>query len=225
MSQVNPSKSSAELSAGVRSTLSLVLFIHLFAIAVALSSYTNPSGVQSRLREMLAIYAQNLNFDLNQNAYNVARFHQTHATPSDVDFQITIESADGSRKQLIPEDSLFPPLRQRRYQSLANAIGNMAESEEYQAVLPRAIAASVLNDWNVKSGKFLCRGHFLPDIEFRASSDPKVQDPYSETYYRTAYEATVVVTPDQVYVNKISTARDVAPVEQSPGAGGKGPRP
>jgi len=226
MSQVDPAESSVTLRPGARSALSLVLFIHLFAIAVALSSYASPSGVQARLREMLAVYLQNLNFDLTQNAYNVARFHQTHATPSDVDFQLQIDATlpDGTARTLtIPEDGLRPPLRQRRYQSLANAVGNMAESEEFQAVLPRYIAASVLNDWGASAGKFTCRAHFLPDIEFRASSDPKVQNPFSETYYRTAYQATVIVTRDQVYVNKISEARDVAPVDPAPGTKGTQP--
>jgi hypothetical protein len=221
MSHASPSSPNL-LSPGARSAISLVLFIHLFAVAVALSSYANPSGVQVRLREMLAIYLQNLNFDLNQNAYNTGRFHQTHATPTDVDFLVQIEAAlpDGSTRSLsIPEDGLVPPLRQRRYQSLANAIGNMAENEEYQAVLPRAIAASVLSDWGVSSGKFTCRAHFLPDIDYRTSADPKVRDPFSETYHRIPYQATVIVTPDQVYVNKIGEARDVAPVDPSAAKG------
>src|SRR5262245_51297481 len=80
-----------------RSWASLLLFIHLFAIVVAVTTYTRPSGLQVRLHALFAPYLRNLHLTPYPNSYPFARFHLTHGGRTDVDFtcEIDVQTSDG----------------------------------------------------------------------------------------------------------------------------------
>lgn len=211
-----PSEEST-LSEGVRTTINLLLFIHLFAVAVAVTSYTNPSSLQVRLRETLAPYLQSFNFDLVPNAYNAAIFHLTHATEDDVDFTIEIDGrrTDGTTpKQTIPPPGLWPPERRRRYQALANAVGALCGNDELRLVLPSAIAGGVARQLALTKGSIRVRGHLLQDVTDFDSADPARRDPYGENFFRTALEGSVVISPTEAIVIPKAAAGEVAPVDK-----------
>ena len=199
----------------------MFLFIHLFAVAIALASYTDPSTLQERLRTVLAPYLTTLNFDLNPNAYPTGRFYLTHDLPIDVDAVIHVDATlpDGEERSItIPEPGLWPPERRRHYQALANAANTLVESDDYQAVLPKAIAGAILRSWGATSGTVRIERHLPLQLDEVDSSDSSKSNPFSPKHYSTVYEAKVLVSPSgQVDLVKKVAAGEVAPVDKNRG--------
>jgi hypothetical protein len=205
-------------SSEVRGVVSLLLFIHLFAVVISLASYTAPSTLQDEIRKLLAPYLATLNFDLNPNAYPTGRFYLTHDLPVDVDAVIHVDGTlpDGTERSItIPEPGLWPLERRRHYQALANAASTLVENEDYQAALPKAIAGSILQSWGATDGTIRIERHFPLQMENAASRDSSRNDPFGPTRYSTVYEAHVLVSPTgQVDLAKKVAAGEVAPVDK-----------
>ena len=222
MAQVRPSSDDAPLPAqGVRTTISLLLFMHLFGLVLGLTAYASPSSLQMKLKVVFGAYLQTLNFDF----YNSARLYLTHASPTDIDFtvEVTSKGADGQVATLtLPPADLFPPQRTRRYQSLANAAGSLATppqpgepiDEEMAAVLPKSIAASLLARQGATSGTVKIRAHYLVSVDDFESDVIARRDPFDAMRYATSYEAQVLLRPDGVDLLKTAAAGEVAPVEK-----------
>ena len=200
--------------------VSLLLFIHLFSVLVALASYTAPSTLQERLRTLLAPYLATLNFDLNPNAYSTGRFYLTHDLPVDVDAVIRIDATlpDGQQRSItIPEPGLSPPERRRHYQALANAANTLVENDDYQAILPKSIAGAILRSWGATGGTVLIQRHLPLQLEEAQSGDSTRSNPFGPKHYSTVYEAKVLISPNgQVDLAKKVAAGEVAPVDKKP---------
>ena len=145
-------------SSEVRGIVGLLLFIHLFTVTVALTSYVFPSALQARLLQVFGLYSATLNFDLAPNVYPAGRLYLTYGDTfsevGDVDFSIEIDATlpDGAVDKItIPAPGLWPGDR-RHYQALANAAGAMATSEDVEPVLLRSIAASDPETWEPTKG-------------------------------------------------------------------------
>jgi hypothetical protein len=207
-------------SSEVRTLVSLLLFIHLFCVAIALSAYAAPSALQERIRTFFAPYLATFDFDVNTNAYPTGRFYLTHDREEEVDAVIHVEGTlpDGTTQSLtIPEPGLWPPERRRHFQSLANVASALVEDEERQAVLPRAIAGSLLGSWGATNGSLRIERHLSQAMEEIGSNDPDRRNPLSTRHYRTAYDARVLVSPDgRVELIKKVAAGEVAPVDKKP---------
>ncbi len=214
------SESQPRWSPEVRSWVSLLLFVHLFAVVVAMTSYTRPSGLQEKLHALFAPYLRNLHLTAVPASYPFARFHLTHNTSSDVDFSCEIDSAGPagtSEKSILPQPGLWPAVRWRRYQNLANATGALASDEandEFGSILPRAIAGSVLKRGGASQGTFRCRAHYLPEIDEMDDVVADNRGPLEK--YATTYEAQVFISSSGVELLKKSTTLEVAPVESAP---------
>jgi hypothetical protein len=206
-------------SAEVRGLVSLVLFIHLFAVVIALAAYARPSTLQERLRTLLSPYLATLNFDLNPNEYPTGRFYLTHDLPVDVDAVIQVDATlpDGEERSItIPEPGLWPPERRRHYQALANAANTLVESDDYQAVLPKAIAGALLSSWGATTGTVRIERHLPIQMVDVGSHDAGKSDPFSPSHYSTVYEARVLVSPGgQIDLVKKAAAGEVAPVDKN----------
>jgi hypothetical protein len=203
-----------------RTAASLVIFVHLFALVVAVTTYTRPGPLQVRLHDLFALYLRNLHLTAYPVSYPFARFHLTHALPTDVDFncQVEFQKAGGPEVVSIPSAGLQPPVRFRRYQALANATGTLADAEEsddFSALLPKSIAGSVLRSHGASQGVFRCRAHYLPEIE--SMGEVEAGRTRALENYGTIYEAQVLVGPRTVDVLRKSETLDVAPVEGGPG--------
>lgn len=212
-------------SAETRTWVSLLLFVHLFAVVVAVTSYTRPSILQERLHSLFEPYLRNLHLTALPNSYPFARFHLTHAGATDVDFTIEIEAqrADGTTDVVaLPPTPLQPLVRFRRYQALVNATGSLATGEMGDAVisiLPKTIAGSVLRHENADGGVIRIRSLGLPsfdDIGSLAAMARAARENVSDVY-----EAQVIVSPDSVELLRKATTLEIAPVE----AGNRGAAP
>lgn len=219
-----PAKASApaalQWSPEVRSLVSLLLFVHVFIVFVAVTTYTRPSDLQQRLHQLFAPYLRMFHLTAYPVSYPFARYHLTHALPTDVDFTCEVEfEANGQAQTVtIPQRPLWPLIRSRRYQALANATGTLADEEgdeDLGGILPRAIAASVLRSYGATQGTFRCRAHYLPQLE----QMPEVAAGKREALenYRVTYEAQVIAQGGVVELLKKSRTLEVAPVETSPG--------
>lgn len=198
----------------LRNWVSLLIFLHLFAVFVAVTAYTRPSGMQEQLHRVFGMYLRNLHMTAFPVTYPFARYHLTHASPTDVDFTCEVEVTDDSgakQTTVIPVDGLFPRVRYRRYQALANATGSLAaneENDEFNSILPKAIAGGILKRHGATQGLFRCRAHYLPEPETMGTYNPEQRGDLD----RVVYEAQVFLSPTGVELLKKSSTLEVSPV-------------
>jgi hypothetical protein len=222
-----PPPSPALPSETVRGFVSLLIIIHVFAVVVALASYTSASRLQIKLsKEMLAPYLRNFNFDMTHVYPAVTRLHLTHADVADIDFALSgeLKNAAGQPESWqLPESGLWPRIRYQRQLQLANAAGGLAQREDEEAeILPRALATSKLQAAGAKSGTLKVTAHYLPNIEDLTSPETARRDPFNATYYQAVFDAKTLAGPMGLDLLKTSAKGEVAPV-----SGGKatGPAP
>jgi hypothetical protein len=210
-------------SSEARTVASLLLFAHLFALLVAVTTYTRPSPLQQRLHELFDPYLRNLHLTAYPVSYPFARYHLTHALPSDVDYVCQIEFQDAAgvaHTETIPPAGLRLPIRSRRYQLLANATGTLADDEAFEeiaGILPKAIAGSILRQHGASAGVFKCRAHEVPFLEDMGNVESGRRQVLAN--YRDVYEAQVLVSAERVDLLRKSQTLEVAPVER----GARGP--
>jgi hypothetical protein len=138
----------------------------------------------------------------------------------DFSCEVDVKSASGEdAKVVIPPPGLWPPIRYRRYQNLANAVGslvnNQATDESFASILPKAIAGAVLRQHDAKQGTFRCRAHYLPELSAMATVTATKREPLEN--FGNVYEAQVFAAANgSVDLLKKSTTLEVAPVETTP---------
>lgn len=201
---------------GVRTVVSLLIFVHLFLVAIAFTSYSSASALQQRLLQVFAPYLKTFSFDVNRTYGASARYHLTHALQTDVDYAVEVDAKINGRTEqvFIPPADIWPHQRRQRYQALANATGWLFEDPVAQSVLPRAIAGGVLESLGASQGTIRVRAHYLVSLENMSSASPAQRDPYAPGYYNTVYEAAVLVSDGNVDLLKRSAAAETAPVDQ-----------
>ncbi len=209
------------LSPGVRSAISLVLFIHLFCLWVAMCSYVSPSGLQMRLRQVVGPYLRLFNFDLNHVTYSPNHFYLTHAQQTDIDFRVTVTTPTASgtaETTVLPEPDLWHTARYRRQLNLANTIGSIVgvdeANEAIEGILPQAVAATDMRRLGAAKNNIVVRGRYLPSLEQIESANAEESNPDSPRYFRDVFTADVFKVGDQINLLKASTRGEVAPVEK-----------
>lgn len=202
-----------ELSAGLRTTISLLLFIHFFFILVTVAaSFAPVSPIRSEFgRRFFRAYPEALYQDL---AYN---FHLTYAERDDTDHDLVLNlpAAEGQSEPVpvvLPEPGMKPGIRRRRYQMLAYYLIQSSESDEIGALLPRAVGARVMVERGVDQVTLRGRAQMLQDVEDVKSDDPSHNDPRAERYFRDLYQARVWRDAGEVQLYKIEERGDTAPV-------------
>ena len=200
--------------AEIRTVITLVLIVHLFAVTVALAAYTQPSPLLANLRDLLSPYNAALSFDVFHLYYGGSRWHLTHGAPTDVDYTVVVETKmhDGSvRTTTVPPPDVQPPIRRRRYQALANAIGSAAGNEQLEIILPRTVAGSLIKRADAKRGTVTVRA-FTPGPQDVYTDEYLLRSPFNATA-STVFAADVLVEGGQVDVVKKASALEVAPAQ------------
>ncbi len=205
-------------SQGVRTTISLLLFLHLFALFVAIVSNARPvSPMRRQLRAVPVVepYLRLLHMDL---AYN---YHLTYASEFDTDhfFELRL---DGAAPDAAPQQiALFPPpdagtgLAAQRYRNLALNAAQAVGNPNVEGLIPQAVAQRLLQERGIDSGghELLLRRHLLQSREAVTAADAQLRDPYSSNYYANAYEADVHFFEGELFLTKRASALETAPVE------------
>lgn len=214
----------------VRTSVSLLLFLHFFALGVAVFSNWSPSPLALKLRDVPGVlwYLQPLDMDLSYiGLYNL---HDGMPEDTDAFVEVDLKFRDGTEEHVaFPETKTPGRFNRRHFARLADVAGDLAASQEnqdLQSIVPQAIAAHVVaaaqaEGKKFRSGTIRVRRLYLQPIEAVESSLPAERDPYSDTYVRKIYEAGIVVVGGKVQLLKSEEARDVAPAAASPAKTGK----
>jgi len=206
---------------GLRTLLSFLLFLHLFALSVAVAANARPvSRLRNALLQIPGIrsYLDLLNMDL---AYN---FHLTHATELDTDHFVEIEldwhgqSDPTARRLTLPEPGMRPGMRARRFRNLARVMATVVGEDDVESLLPYAVARGLLASHGIEQGhhRFRCRRHFLLQMDDVRSIDPAIHDPFQPNRYGTAYQADLIVSRGALSMIKAAAAAETAPAERKP---------
>ncbi len=208
---------SPELPAeGFRTLLSFLLFLHLFALFVAVASNVGPvSAVRRQLANVPLVrpYLQWLHMDLGYN------YHFTHATELDVDHVIELElgqAADGAAAVQFPVQGLRPRVRARRYGNLMYTLSRRLGDDSVGGVLPVEISQRLLAERQIDRGKhqLAVKRQLLIPRESMEALDPAVRDPYDPQWYETVYRANLSFFQSRLHLTKAAGAGENAAVRQ-----------
>jgi hypothetical protein len=200
----------------LRATVSFLIFVHLFALAVAIISNWNPSTLATRLRQNVPLIKPYLQFLAMDQAY-LPLYGLTFAMPEDTDVAVEVELnlPDGSQQLItLPSSDQWPRQRWRHDARLAETTGDLTGEafRNIESILPQAIAAHYVTKYGAKGGTIRCTRHFLQEIESAGRSDP-----YEPSRYSRVYQARILVVGDNVQLLKIEAAAEVAPAAMSEG--------
>ena len=208
-STTSPSQPAGIPSVEMRTVVSFLIFVHLFALTAAL---VFTPGMSSDLEQrvvnlpVLRQYRQALDMNLPYT------YHLTFGG-EDFDFEhqleVDLELPDGQRKLVIlPGPGLWPRSRHNRYQMLAFNTAAGIGQENIETILPQGITYGLLDQYGATRANFRCRVHLgLGRDRIIAKADPQAPETW-----RTVYEAAIWKTPDgQIRLLKQESARDSAP--------------
>ncbi|MEX2141869.1 MAG: hypothetical protein WD894_21570 [Pirellulales bacterium] len=211
----------SRLSEGVRTFISLLLFVHLFALGLVFFSNFEGSDWDSELLRRMKIVVRPYLYPLwLDRPYH---YHLTYAEPLDFDHYIEVAlTPKGSSESTIirlPEDDLGIGLRRQRYQRLAWHFARRTESQTPDDLLPLTIGAGLIKQHTAARAQVRCfrkRPLFLDEVRAGASTEPPDE---------RLYAADVFFLPGNALpqLNKIGEARDVAPVKRPSDSGSQGP--
>jgi hypothetical protein len=218
-----------------RSLISLALFIHLFCIAVVLSSNFRRSRLQSDLVRIFAAYTQLLNFDPDFTPY-----YYTFGREIDDDTWFSVDLyADAN--QPVASQSLLTTVRlpeggtnwlgeRRRYfrlaQFLASHAGPEGENDDVTGEIARAVGGRVIREQKAGRAVVRCVRRLSQPFNLAMLNPGFPPDkPTDNAYEQLVYEADVWIDEDnQVQVLKRASRAEVAPrqsTKQQPSNGAK----
>lgn len=204
-----------------RTVVSFLLFLHFFALAVAVLSNWSPSPLSLGLRKVPCLRAYLQFLDLDQSYIGLFNLHDGLPEDTDAFVEVDLKFKDGTDEHVVvPDSNIWPRQRRQHYARVAETAADLSENEDLQSVVPQAVAAYLVRKAEaegkkVRSGDVRVRRLLLQPMEAVASSLPAERDPYSDTYYRKLYEARVLLAGGQVQLLKVEEARDVAPAAAS----------
>ena len=212
----------------LRSVLSILIFAHLFCVAVVLSSNLRRSALQSRLVKIFAGYTQLLDFDPDFTPY-----YYTFGRDVDNDARLVVDlyaDADlSARDQPLVKTVTLPDGGtnwlgdRRRYFALARivALNSQPENEndELTGEVARAVGGRVMRENGAKRAVFRCIQRLSQPLDLSLLNPGFPPDnPLDARYELMPYEADVWIDEDnQVQTLKRASRAEVAPRQNGPG--------
>jgi hypothetical protein len=205
----------------IRTTVSFLLFLHFFALAVAIVSSERASQLTAALAQVPGIkqYREGL---LNITPYTFYFTRGTIGGELDVDHSLiaTVQTKDGEKVVQLPEPGMWPGQRLHRYQTLARNVAIFGDETmgmpdpERLGLLVQSISKSILEEQHGQSLQLRCVGRLtLPAM---AEFDPDNES--QRVRYRDAYTASAfIMDNNRVELIKKEPARDTAPPPKDTG--------
>jgi hypothetical protein len=196
-----------------RSIISLLVFIHVFCLFVALTTNYYLSPLQIRLVNQLAPYVQLFKIK------PTAPYHLTDGSELSDDHFVEIEVTAGPQQGQVvrlPDSRVGGNLAERRVEFLARTMGATVYlgSEPNAAAMSKALGARVLAQGNNEEVVVRCRRYEPQARIYDTTVATNVADPTDESYLNTAYQARVWRDRrGEVQLLKIEETKVVAPVE------------
>jgi len=200
-------------SEGIRTAVSFLVFIHLFALVIGVASNEVPSELEGALGRLPALrqYRQLLGMDQAYSYYFTRGNDPGGELDIDYTLVATIKHSDGESETVeLPNADIWPRQRFHRYQKLASQMAEYASEgapePQKLEVLAQAIAGGILRSHDAKSLDLRCRGQLTPPAmaEFRP-------DVHRVPRFRDAYDAHAFLAGDQIELLRKESARDTAP--------------
>jgi hypothetical protein len=191
-------------SQNVRTLLSFLLFLHLFALAVAVTSSNDRSSqLELGLRKtpLLRPYLQTLFMDLPYTYHLTSGISDFQVNDAEMWIEVELNTRPGEPVRIPPADGLEPRQRFNRAESLVRTTASLVGQPDRESVLPAAIAASLLHRHGATGGTIRIMRRNLPLEAFTAI--PSTQ--------RTMYEARILLVGGQVELLKTEAASESAP--------------
>ncbi len=201
--------------------VSLLLFIHLACVGVALTSNLHRSALQARLMEVLQPYLGLVNLDPDFTPY-----HLTQGQPLDDDhfLQVELVTSSNSAPAAIDSETAKVTLERgnrwgfarRRYRRLAYAIAYHArtENDHLTGVLARAAGGLVLEKGTDRQAIVRCQQHESQPRHLGDLAAGFPEDPAAAQYHRKVYEADVWFADGLLRVQKRVTDEEAAQLER-----------
>lgn len=190
----------------MRTVASFLLFLHLFALGVAVVSNELSSPLEMGLRNTPGVvpYLKTLSMDLSY-AFNFTFGYSGDSVEAMQDTAYwavaNLKLPDGSEKSVtMPEPGTEPRQRFRRYERLVQRAGGSLGTPSIESVLPQAIAARWVKETGAVGGTIRLVRRDLPSEPYQLPSNE-----------RTLYEARLLVSGGNVQLFKIESASDSAP--------------
>jgi hypothetical protein len=144
-------KENAEPSESVKTFVSLALFIHLFCVAVVLSSNFSPSPLQERLVSILSPYTKSLHLDPNFVPY-----HLTSGESNDRLHQWIVSTSNGDVYRY-PDREWRGGFQRRRWDMMARVAAYYSETDadDVPAELARGVARHAIAEHKIDKGQRL----------------------------------------------------------------------
>jgi hypothetical protein len=201
-------------SEGMRNIISLLLFIHLFCVFVALCASHATSALESRFLGVIGFYCQTLNFDFrpipNVVQY-VSPYRLTHGEEIDVDHLIEVlpegqDESDAAAWIELSNTGMRGGERRNRYERLGEQIDALVRPIEERpnefrvefgnraGLFASAIGTYSLNQRGTTPKQIRFRRHRLVGIDAYRGQDPEMpRDPNAPINFQVFYAANAVV--------------------------------
>jgi hypothetical protein len=224
----DPSATKSDGSPDVlRSLLSILIFAHLFCVAVVLSSNLRRSALQTRLVKIFAGYTQLLDFDPDFTPY-----YYTFGRDIDNDARLVVDLyADADlpvtaqplvKSITLPEGGSNWLGDRRRYFALARimALNSQPENEndELTGEIAKAVGGRVMREHGAKRSVVRCIQRLSQPLDLSLLNPGFPRDnPLDARYELMPYEADVWIDEDnQVQTLKRASRAEVAPRQNAP---------
>jgi hypothetical protein len=194
---------------GVRTCISFLLFLHLFAISAAVAMNFAPdfrSGIRAALvrvpglRPYLDVLAMNSSFGFNPVYGTQEDYEHSCEVLLNVPDEFTPEEAAEFEKiTLMPEDT-WPGMRRWRYSRLSLMAGFYAGDDTLESLLPHALGSGLLREHAVEAGNhhFRCRSQApVPMRGFDQLAADIRENPFHESYFDLVFDASFSRTDDK----------------------------
>jgi hypothetical protein len=213
----------AHVPQGPRTLISLLLFVHMFALCLVFFSNFEGGDWDSVLLDRMKVAVRPYLYPLwLDRPYH---YHLTYGHELDFDHYIDVALvAPGSSEESIvrlPDDSLGIGPRRERYERLAWHFARGLESQPPAEVLPLAIGGALVKQHDAARAQVRLFRKVTPNLDDvidriqRNTPDERLYA--ADVFFLSGY--------DQPQLNKIGEARDVAPVTKPSAAGGQSSPP
>jgi hypothetical protein len=211
----------------LRSVLSILIFVHLFCVAVVLSSNLRRSALQNRLVSIFAAYTQLLDFDPDFTPY-----YYTFGRDVDGDARLVVDLyADADlpvtaqplmKTVTLPDGGTNWLGDRRRYFALGRVVALNSqpenENDELTGEVARAVGARVMRENGAKRSVVRCIQRLTQPLDLSTLNPGFPPDnPTDPRYDLMPYEADVWIDEDnQVQLIKRASRAEVAPRQNAP---------
>jgi len=188
------------LSDKTRSVVTLLLVLHIFCVFVALSASVSPSALQTRVLAVLRPYTRLVNLEVP-----FAKFYLTYAGEPDTDHRLELLPPDASADDpsswyVIPDVGLRGSDRYLRYQRLGEVVADFSDADEIASRVATDAAINYRERYGELPKTFRCRQHRLQRMDHVTDGTSVEQDPFSEAYFVTPYQADIIAFDDGTVV-------------------------